>query len=95
MKPAVCNICGKTPSSTEDNGDWVKFLDYDNEAPTTISHANGLEYFCGEHINEARRLDNINVQEALIKLNEIYPHKEIEAADSKPEKKWWTIFFKR
>ena len=87
MKPAVCSICGKTPLSTDGDGDWVEFLDYDSEAELTYSHPKGLEYFCGEHISQARCLDNMNASEALEKLNEIFSNEMVKTMNSKPEKR--------
>ncbi len=76
MKPAVCCICGKA-SAFIDDGDWIEFRDCDSERTPQLSHPVGLEYFCNQHIEEARRFINMSSVDALYKLNAIYPCNDI------------------
>ena len=73
MKPAICNLCGKPRSSEEGKGDWLEFLDYENEEPVMITHPQGLEYYCDEHLEDARRLVHLNSIKVLEKLRQMYP----------------------
>lgn len=88
MKPAICCVCGKSPISLDD-GDWVKFKDYDKEATTELSHPIGLEYFCNEHIDEGRSLSNMNSVDALNKLKAMHSFNNVEEVSGNSNKKWW------
>lgn len=68
MTPAVCCICGKIPT-TDHDGDWLEFQDYDAEG-MGLSHPQGLEFFCGEHISSGRRFTSFTAAEALKKIKE-------------------------
>ena len=69
MKPAICCICGNFPAANNE-GDWVAFADHDVEAEPSLSHPDGLEYFCEEHINAARCFTSFTAAEALKKIKE-------------------------
>ena len=71
MKPAICCVCGK-PSTSQNDGDWVKFQDYDEETATELSHPVGLEYFSNEYIEEARNLAHMNSIDAVNKMRAMY-----------------------
>jgi hypothetical protein len=68
MTPAVCCICGKIPAAADD-GDWLEFQDYD-AAGMGLSHPQGLEFFCGEHISRGRSFILCSAAEALTKIKE-------------------------
>lgn len=70
MKPATCFLCGRASIDEEPDtkGDWVKFADYSETAADTLSHPNGLEYVCGEHLAAAQGLAEETTQAALVEL---------------------------
>jgi hypothetical protein len=56
MKPAICIICGKSSSLIE--GDWVEFSDYVPLLKDEIGHPKGLEWFCCNHLSDAKSFAN-------------------------------------
>lgn len=93
MKPAICCVCGKSPASIGD-GDWVKFLDYDKEGTIELSHPRGLQYFCNEHIKEARSLINLTSDDALNKLKTIHSIDSTNESSHISKKNWLTRWLK-
>lgn len=88
MKPAVCGVCGKIPTKTQ-MGDWVEFSDYDAEGEKDLSHPDGLEYFCDEHLNAARSLAGLPTAEALMQLRALYAdHVDNQAAEATKKPFW-------
>lgn len=81
MQPAICCICGKCPKSSVGKGDWVEFAEYTNTDTFELSHPEGLEYYCGEHIEEARKLVHLTSAEALKILRSKYPLPQPQHAD--------------
>ena len=93
MKPAICSICGK-PSTLPNEGDWVKFQDYNEQTAAELSHPLGLEYFSNAYLEEARSLAHLNSIDAINKI------KSMHSADSEKEpnvitkNKWWNRWLK-
>lgn len=71
MKPAICGVC-HTSAVQSAHGEWVTFSDYKNLANEEIGHAQGLEWFCGNHLNAAELLTNKSASEALKLLRKKY-----------------------
>ncbi len=88
MKPAICCVCGK-PSTSQDDGDWVKFQDYDEETTTELSHPVGLEYFSNKYIDEARKLVHMNSIDAVNKMKAMHSFDSIKEVNVISKKKWW------
>lgn len=93
MKPAICCVCGKIPSSLGD-GDWVKFQDYDGETTPELTHPAGLEYFCNEHLKEGRSLISMKSIDALNKLRAAHSFDNTKEVSRTPQKKWWLRWLK-
>lgn len=66
MKPAICAICGNRSPLIE--GDWVEFSDYTTESSSQITHPEGLEWFCKEHLEAAKSISNLTASEGIRKL---------------------------
>jgi hypothetical protein len=88
MKPAVCGICGKIPDKAQ-MGAWVEFSDYDAEGEKDLSHPDGLEYFCDEHLDAARSLAGLTSAEALKKLQILYSSSHVNQTNESPKKPFW------
>lgn len=73
MKPAVCSMCGKAASeeSTGHNGEWLEFDDYNLDDINSLSHPQGLEYFCSDHYVQAGELTGITASSALAQLGRV------------------------
>jgi len=69
MRPAQCAICGKysIEETGGKQGDWVEFADF---LPNTecLSHPDGLEYFCADHLNAAQALTHLTSGEAIERI---------------------------
>lgn len=67
MKPAVCLLCGKASidEPSPNAGDWVRFADFRPLDAGALGHPTGLEYYCDEHVEAARRLDSYTAAQAL------------------------------
>jgi hypothetical protein len=63
MKPAICVICGKKSPSVD--GDWVEFSDFSQESISGITHPQGLEWFCVEHLEAAKSIANLSANEGI------------------------------
>ncbi|MBN2890738.1 MAG: hypothetical protein JXL97_02635 [Bacteroidales bacterium] len=69
MRPPICAICDK---DFYDEGGMVQFAltekDKENlkrfEEPGFVGHPPGLEWFCEEHIKEAKSLSHLTLPEA-------------------------------
>jgi hypothetical protein len=70
MKPAVCLLCGKAAidETGSSKGDWLQFAEY-VASTDSLDHPEGLDYFCDEHLAEARALTSRSSKEALADLN--------------------------
>lgn len=88
MKPAVCSICGKIPTKTQ-MGDWVEFSDYDTEGEKDLSHPDGLEFFCDEHIDAALSLAGMTSTEALKQLRALYADPVVNQNTESTKKPFW------
>jgi hypothetical protein len=85
MQPHICYICGKSnPDDTD--AEWVKFKDFTETDPGDLGSATGQEFFCGEHIHEAKKLSYLTRIEALKLLDQTYPKEQIK-------KTWWEKIF--
>jgi hypothetical protein len=72
MQPYICYICGKSnPDDTD--AEWVKFKDFTEVDSSFLGDDEGKEYFCGEHIDHAKELSHLTMDEALKIINEAYP----------------------
>ncbi len=74
MRPAICELCGK-PAIDEippNEGDWIKFANYQLLDQFPLGHPAGMEYFCDEHLAAARPLAHETSEAALAKLREQY-----------------------
>lgn len=94
MKPAVCAIFGKIPTKAE-IGDWVEFSEYDPKSEKGLSHPDGLEYFCDEHIDAARRFAGSTSAEALKQLYAMYPKNLANQTYESLNKPFWKRFLGR
>lgn len=97
MKPAICYLCGKFSSeeSAEKKGDWVEFQDYDEKYVHSLSHPQGLEYFCGEHVFAAEQLKNKKSDIALKELENLYPQSKSVERSINPKISWWQRWVNR
>ena len=93
MKPAVCFLCGKSAiEEPQDNkGDWLKFADYQQDSSTSLTHPEGLEYVCNEHLSAAKLLINKSSKEALLELQQKYGKfdKAIYQGPMSNKQTWW------
>lgn len=80
MRPPVCRICGRDFDPTEDGGSvsfrktkdpwWEGRVDpeeVERSGPPT-GHPAHVDWFCGEHVEEARELAHLEKSEALGRL---------------------------
>jgi hypothetical protein len=87
MKPAICPVCN-TSSMQSPKGEWVTFLDYNRLDEEEIGHPEGLEWFCANHLSEAKLLSGKNVADAIEELQNKHPvTKNFNTDDEK--KPWW------
>lgn len=75
MKPPICRICGKDFRDSEEGG-----LVYFKKRPSDIKwvekmkksrmtgHPPYADWFCGEHYEKAKQLENLTIDEALKQL---------------------------
>ncbi|WP_221796538.1 hypothetical protein [Oceanobacter mangrovi] len=88
MKPVICTVCGKAPKSSQD-GDWLAFADFKASEVSDLSHPGGLEYFCGEHLDAARRLQGMIAIEAIGELQRQFDSvSQTNAAQNTPKPVW-------
>ncbi len=75
MRPPICAVCNKRFS---EGGGLIQFKlsETDKERkklfdqPGFVGHPPGLEWFCSEHINEAKKLKHLTLPEAMKILRE-------------------------
>ncbi|MHA1116125.1 MAG: hypothetical protein K9W45_02750 [Candidatus Heimdallarchaeum aukensis] len=82
MKPPICVICGKRFSpgtgdiiyfkETEEVKEWNKKMEREGK----VGHPINAEWFCNEHLEQASKLRELPIQEAMEKLKLIYSLKE-------------------
>ena len=66
MKPPICEFCGQDfRDASPLPGDLVRFADYEPLPDGMVGHPQGLAWFCGEHVEEARSLQERPLSEAL------------------------------
>ncbi|NRF65565.1 hypothetical protein HLB44_01075 [Aquincola sp. S2] len=72
MKPPVCHFCNRSLDSVKSRrakaGDLVQFADYVPLPPGMCGHPHGLEWFCAEHVDAARALSRMRIDEAMLEL---------------------------
>ena len=75
MNPARCRVCGKHASQEPgtNKGEWLTFADYEPGDTAALSHPQGLEYFCGVHLPQARELCHVTAEQAIAQLRENNP----------------------
>lgn len=66
MKPPICCICALEFDPGE--GDLVAFADYRPLPEETVGQPRGLEWFCPEHLDDARALRELSSGRAISKL---------------------------
>lgn len=54
--------------------EYFNFADYQEEDKTTLTHPDGLHYFCFEHVGPASKLVHMNSTDALAQLKLVYNH---------------------
>lgn len=69
MRPPICEVCGEAFGLRE--GGTVRFADYTPLPPLTVGHPEGLEWFCGDHVERARSLKHLPTREALKRIREL------------------------
>ncbi len=74
MIPGVCVLCGKscTDEIPPNEGDYVEFADYRPGVPYSLIEADGMRYFCDEHVAIARSLTSLPLEEAVAELENQY-----------------------
>jgi len=94
MKPAICKVCGTY--SADDNeiskAGWIEFIDYKPEEKNSISHPEGLEYFCSKHFSHANQLKHKKMNDALVELAMLFVPEKHVVTDIKSS--WWKRFLK-
>ena len=66
MEPPICAFCGQDfRDESPLPGDLVRFADYEPLPEGMVGHPKGLAWFCGEHIEQARSLQERPLSEAL------------------------------
>ncbi|MCA9563049.1 MAG: hypothetical protein KC561_06150 [Myxococcales bacterium] len=79
MRPPICDICGA--DALDNGGGLVRFalrpsdqrwLDRAEADPDFVGHPPNQEWYCGEHIEAARALDQLAIDEATAKLRDQY-----------------------
>ncbi|MBN2662896.1 MAG: hypothetical protein JXR68_04540 [Bacteroidales bacterium] len=77
MRPPICAICHKSFSSrgglvhfslTEQEKEYNKSF----EQPGFVGHPAGLEWFCEEHLPEAKLRSNLTKAQAIRELQQIF-----------------------
>jgi len=69
MRPPICAICSRdSRDHPELKFDWVRFSDF--EAIEGPGHPEGLEWFCADHLEQARRMKDFPMKEAIQKIRE-------------------------
>ena len=64
MEPPICAICDRDGRDHPDlEFDLVKFADY--EPIDCPGHPDGLRWFCSNHLEKARNLENLTSQNAI------------------------------
>lgn len=96
MKPAICGVCGKCAidKNSSKQGDWVEFSNYREEFSANITHPEGLEYFCDEHLSVAINFSNMDSHEALEKLKLLYPVQHTIPDEKNLKRSWWEKLIK-
>lgn len=65
MKPPICECCGKDFRDDIGTGGTVRFADYEPLPDGMVGHPKGLAWFCGEHLEKARLLQDHSLPDAL------------------------------
>jgi hypothetical protein len=70
MNPTECQICGLCSADEKDGreGDWVKFANYNQLEVESLEQPTGLEFFCSEHLYQAKRLSHLTAGNAISQL---------------------------
>ncbi len=77
MRPPICAFCGKDFRRSTSEGGLVRFKLTADEIESNSSkvqsrivfHPKGLEWFCGEHIEAAKKLSHLSLKSALLKMS--------------------------
>jgi len=91
MKPAICHICGKSAldQGIGSNGGWVEFNNYKPDTSGSLSHPEGLEYFCSEHFPFANKRVHQKSDDALAELKIMFSLENSNALKTKGKLSWW------
>lgn len=77
MRPPICAICHKSFSNggglvqfalTEEEKEYNKRFDQ----PGFVGHPAGLEWFCDEHLSEAKLRSNMSKTQAINELQKLF-----------------------
>jgi hypothetical protein len=72
MKPPICEFCGNDfRGDSPLRGELVRFADYAPLPEGIVGHPQGLAWFCGEHLEVARSLQERPLPEALKIMREL------------------------
>jgi hypothetical protein len=66
MRPPICALCSDRFDPQE--GGVVRFADYELLPEGIAGHPNGLEWFCGRHFDDAKRVAYLTSKEAIAEL---------------------------
>ena len=83
MKPARCSVCGilAREEPGPQKGEWLTFADHEPTDTSTLSHPQGLEYFCAAHRKNALELKHLTAEKAIAQL-QAQTHTEKDAKPS-------------
>lgn len=79
MKPPICSICDKDFEDREEGGliyfkkrpedyEWVKKM----KEGGMVGHPPYAAWFCGDHYEEAKKLENLTINEAMKILRTLF-----------------------
>ncbi len=74
MKSPICRVCGKDFRSeyfhTGKGGGYLIFADYTELPKNMAGHPSGLDWFCKQHLIDAKSLMHKNLKEAVKQIRE-------------------------
>jgi len=69
MRPPLCSVCDRAQDKYPQlRFDVVKFADYRPLPDGRVGHPEGLEWFCGDHLDAAMAVRHLNSANALQQL---------------------------
>ena len=66
MRPPICALCNGRFDPKD--GGTVRFADYEPLPEGMVGHPKGLEWFCGEHIHDAKARSHLTTKEAIAEM---------------------------